>query len=97
VELLRSRRVRIFIASILVWGTARFGFDIDPAALDKGLELVMVLIGSFGLSGFGKEKTAQEIEAAKQGLLILGSATIPPPISSSTPPPIPSLPLPPRP
>jgi len=89
-DILTSRRVRIAIAALVLWAAARFGFDLDPGAVDRVIDLAMVVIASFGLSGFGKERSAQELEAAKSGVVVarMEMTTVPPPIPM--PPPVPS-------
>lgn len=87
-ELLTSKRVRIAVVAAVVWAAARFGLDIDPAAIDRILDLAIVLVASFGLSGFGKERSQQELDAAKAGVQVtrLELTTIPPPVATTEPP-----------
>jgi hypothetical protein len=89
-DILTSRRVRIAIAALVLWAAARFGLDLDPGAVDRVIDLAMVVIASFGLSGFGKERSAQELEAAKSGVVVarVEMTTVPPPVPM--PPPVPS-------
>jgi hypothetical protein len=87
-DILTSRRVRIAIGALILWAAARFGLDLDPGAVDRVIDLAMVVIASFGLSGFGKDRSAQEIEAAKGGVVVarMEMTTIPPPIAAQPPP-----------
>lgn len=92
-EYTTSKRVRIAVVSLILWGTGRFGFHFDAAAVDKVLDLAMALIVSFGATGWGKERSAQEIAAAKTGVQVASveiKTTLPPPVMTSTPPPTPS-------
>jgi hypothetical protein len=76
--LLKSSRVRITIIAMIVWGAARAGLELDAAAVDKILDMAMVLVASFGATGWGKERVA---EAAKTGGSITTveiTTTIPP-------------------
>jgi hypothetical protein len=87
-EILKSKRVRIAVAAIVVWGAARFGLELDAAAVDRVLDLAMVVIASFGLTGFGKERSAQELAVAKESggtIARVEVTTIPPPIADRTP------------
>ena len=86
-ELLASKRIRIALAALVLWAAARFGFDLDPGAVDRVIDLAMVVIASFGLSGFGKDRSAQELEAAKGGVVVarMEMTTVPPPIVALPP------------
>lgn len=98
-EIIGSKRVRIALVGLVLWGAARFGFDFDAAAVDKVLDLAMALILSFGATGWGKERSAQEIAAAKTGVQVASveiKTTLPPPVMTSSPPPTPGPATPPK-
>jgi hypothetical protein len=89
---LASKRVRIALAGFAVWVAARFGLELDPAAVDKVIDLAMVLIGSFAVTGFGKERQPIDLAALAEQLGKLGlvrveatATTNPPPLASTTP------------
>lgn len=85
-DLLNSKRVRITVVGLVVWAAARFGLDLDAAAIDQVLDLAMVLVASYGATGWGKERVA---EAAKTGGTITSlevtTTTMPPPTAGEPP------------
>ena len=83
-DLLTSKRVHVTIVGGVIWLALRFGFKLDPGGVDHLLDLAIALVLSFGATGWGKEKSKQEIEAAKAGVSV---ATID--ITTTMPPPVP--------
>lgn len=79
-ELLAKKKIKVALVALGVWGGARFGFDLDAAAVDKIIDLAMVVIAAIGLEDWGK---ARITEAAKHGTSTASvevTTTIPPPI-----------------
>lgn len=79
-ELLKSKRIRVAVAAVAIGVAARLGLHVDAELVNKLLDLAMVVVASFGLTGLGKERV---IEAAK-----LGATTSDIEIHTTNPPPI---------
>ena len=82
-DIFKSRRVQIFLASIIAAAGARFGLDVDQELVNKILELAMVLVGSFGLTGMGKERGAEAAKSGGSTASIEVTTTNPPPIAQA--------------
>jgi hypothetical protein len=64
IDLFTSKKFLAALAAIVVYVAGRFGFDVDPASLDRIFTALMVYVGAQGIADHGK--SAAEI-ASKTG------------------------------
>jgi hypothetical protein len=64
IDLFTSKKFLAVLAAIVVYIAGRFGFDVDPASLDRIFAALMVYVGAQGIADHGK--SAAEIEAASK-------------------------------
>lgn len=64
-ELLTSKKFLAALAAIVVYVAGRFGFDIDPAALDHIFAALLVYVGGQGLADVGKSAATVAANAPK--------------------------------
>jgi len=53
-DLVTSKKFLAALAAILVWIAGRFGFDLDPGALDRIFAALLVYVGAQGIADAGK-------------------------------------------
>jgi hypothetical protein len=54
IDLFTSKKFLAAIAAIVIYVSGRFGFDVDPAALDRIFAALLVYIGAQGVADHGK-------------------------------------------
>ncbi len=64
-DLLTSKKFLAALAAIIVYVAGHFGFNVDPALLDRISAALLVYVGAQGIADHGK--SAAEIAAASKG------------------------------
>lgn len=66
-DLFTSKKFLAAVAAIVVYVAGRFGFDVDPAALDRIFTALMVYVGAQGIADHGKSAAEIAMAASKGG------------------------------
>lgn len=62
IDLFTSKKFIAALAAIIVYIAGRFGFNVDPATLDRILAALLVYVGAQGIADNGK--SAAQVSAA---------------------------------
>lgn len=65
IDLFTSKKFLAALAAVIVYAAGRFGFDVDPAVLDRIWEALMVYVGAQAIADHGK--SAAQVTAAAAG------------------------------
>jgi hypothetical protein len=66
-DLFTSKKFLAVLAAIIVYVAGRFGFDVDPASLDRIFAALMVYVGAQGIADHGKSAAEIAMGATKGG------------------------------
>jgi hypothetical protein len=67
-ELLTSKKFLAMLTAIIVYAAGRFGFDVDPSALDRIVAALLVYVGAQGVADAGKSAAQIKAVVATSGV-----------------------------
>jgi hypothetical protein len=80
-DLLSKKKIKVAIAALVLWAGARFGLELDPAAVDRVIDLAMVVIAAIGLEDWGKARIQEAAKAGGSIAEVTVHTTQPPPVA----------------
>jgi hypothetical protein len=83
IDLFTSKKFLAAAAAIIIYVGGRFGFDVDPAALDRIFAALLVYVGAQGVADVGKG--AAQVRADANAAFIAGARPTVPPLTSILP------------